>query len=560
LDRIRASELVHVDSEETKTVPETNADAVIITGDIVTMNPARPRVGAVAVAGGRVVATGSPGEAGAALPAGTPRLELPGTVLPGLIDSHVHMLWGGRELEEVDVSGCRSVTEIQATIRAYGAAHPRPAWICGSAGIDREDLAEGRFPTAAELEEAGGGRPVLLWRRSHDAFASTTALALAGIDADTPDPPGGVIERDASGRASGFLIERPAAELVAAAVPAATLDDRRRWLAQIQPRFLAAGITSIVDPALSADELNAYARAAASGELTVRVTGMPLGDGEIDPAALAARFAAAGVELDNRDGERWRIGPWKLFLDGGGSLGTALLHQPWPGTEDYHGNQTTSTAGLRAYARWAAETGAGLGVHAVGGAAIDLVLDAFSAAAELRPLAGLGFTLIHAYLWPSAAQMRRCAELDILVATQSPLQWAFGPGLIRRFGTEAVGRAHPLRSWLASGATVGGGSDGPGGPPIAPLWAMWQLRTRAVDGHAEPVGIDEAVDAEQALGLYTTGAAAVALAPDRGRLAPGCAADLVAVDVDPLSASPEAVRDAGVLVTLVDGAIVHDSR
>ena len=526
---------------------------LVVSGDIITMDPGRPRVAAVGIVDGRVVATGSRDEALAACPPGTAELALPGAIVPGLIDSHVHMLWGGRGTEELEVGDAESVAEVLERVRDFAAANPGREWLAGRAGIDPEFLAEGRFPTAAELDAAAGGRPVFLDRRSHDALVSSAALAAAGIGAGTADPPGGVIERGGDGEPTGFLVER--------AMPAPTLDDRLRWLAAIQPRFVAAGITGVVDPALEAEELLAYAAAAERGELSLRVTGMPLGDGEVPPAERAAAFEAAGVDLGAR-GERWRIGPWKLFLDGGGSLGTALLYEPWPGTDDYLGNQTTSTEGLSAYAVWAAQTGAGLGVHCVGSAAIDLFLDACEKAATVRPLAGLGFTAIHAYLWPSAEQMARIRDLDILVATQSPLQFTFGPGLVRRFGVEAIGRAHPMRSWLESGAVVGGGSDGTGHgveAPIAPLWAFWQMRVRAIEGSEEPVGPQEAVSAEQALALYTTGAAQVAMAPDRGRLAPGCAADLAALEVDPLAASPEECRDAGVHATIVGGELVYEA-
>jgi hypothetical protein len=536
---------------------------LVVRGDVITMDPARPRVEAIGIVDGRVVAAGTRDEALAAVPAGTSELQLPGTIVPGLIDSHVHMLWGGRGTEELEVGDAVSVSEVLARLREFAAANPGREWLAGRAGIDPESLAEGRFPTATELDEAAGGRPVFLDRRSHDALASTAALHAAGIGAGTADPPGGVIERDADGEATGFLVERPAAELVERAMPAPTLEDRLRWLGAIQPRFVASGITSVVDPALEAPELLAYAAAAERGELSLRVTGMPLGDGEVPPAERAAAFAAAGADLGVRDGAFWRIGPWKLFLDGGGSLGTALLYEPWPGTDDYLGNQTTSTAGLNEYAEWAAETGAGLGVHCVGSAAIDLFIAACEKGAAIRPLRGLGFTAIHAYLWPSAEQMARIRDLDVLVATQSPLQYTFGPGLVRRFGAESIGHAHPMRSWLESGAVVGGGSDGTGHgveAPIAPLWAFWQMRTRSIQGREEPVGPDEAVTAEQALQLYTTGAAAVAMAPDRGKLAPGYVADLAALEVDPLAASPESCRDAGVLATMIAGALVHDAR
>jgi predicted amidohydrolase YtcJ len=527
---------------------------LVVTGDVVTMWPPRPRVAAVAVAGGRVVAAGSRDEALAAAPGATV-LELPGTVVPGFIDSHVHLLWGGRDAERLDVSSAGSVAEVLAALRTA----PGDGWILGSAAIDAETLAEGRFPTLAELDEATGGRPLLLDRRAHDAFANSAALALAGIGDGTPDPPGGVVERGADGRPTGLLVERPAAELVERVTPADGLDDRRRWIETAQRRLLAHGITGVVDPALLPEELLAYQEAADAGELVVRTTAMPLGDGEVEPGELLARFTAAGVDLGRAD-DVLRVGPVKLFLDGGGSLGTALLDEPWPGTDGYRGNQTTSTAGLFAYARHLAAHGRGLGVHCVGTAAIELALDAFAAADAEHPIAGLGFTLIHAYLWPTAAQMVRARELGVLVATQAPLQFAFAPGLIRRFGEEAVGRAHPFRSWLEAGVTVGGGSDGPDWDTVAPLFSLWQMQRRTVAGRDDAIGAQEAVTAEQALALYTTGAAAVALMPDQGRLAPGCLADLAALDVDPLAAGPEACRDGAVLATVVGGELVHDAR
>ena len=536
-----------------------DSGAVVVTGDIITMDPARPRVGAVAVVAGRVVATGTRGDAVAACPAGTSVLELPGTIVPGMIDSHVHMLWGGRGAERLDLAGTASIADVVERIAAAAAALPESAWVLGTASIDREDLAESRFPTLAELDSATGNRPLFLDRRAHDGFANSAALAAAGGGDSTPGPPGGGVERDGGGRPPGFLVERPAAELVERAAPADTLDDRLRWLAAIQPEFLGHGITSVVDPALNPEEMVAYQEAAHRGVLTVRTTAMPVGDGEVPPAEMLGRFEAAGVDLSRRD-DVLRVGPIKLFLDGGGSLGTALLREPWPGTDGYMGNQTTSTDGLFAYCRWAAARGRGVGVHCVGGAAIDLALEAFAAADAEQPIAGLGFTLIHAYLWPSAENMARARELGVLVATQPPLQWSFGPGLVRRFGEEAVGRAHPLRSWLDAGVTVGAGSDGPDFDTLAPLFAFWQMRRRTIQGRDDAIGAHEAVSAEEALALYTTGAAQVTLAGDRGRLAEGCIGDLVALDVDPLAARPERCRDGSVLATVVGGEVVFDAR
>jgi predicted amidohydrolase YtcJ len=535
--------------------------SLVVVGDLVTLAPAQPRAQALAITDGRIVAVGDRDAAQSAVDPGTPVIELAGTGVPGFVDSHVHMLWGGRDLERIDVSDVGSVRELVQAVQAYATANPQLEWLAGSAAVDRETLAEGRFPTLAELDAAAGGRPLFLDRRAHDAFANSEALRRAGITDATPDPVGGVIERDGAGAATGFLVERPAAELVERAMPEPTDADRARWLEAIQRDFLRWGITSCVDPALTPVEMLAYQAAADDGRLTVRTTIMPLGDGEVDPAEMAATFTAAGVDLGRYD-DVLRAGPWKLFLDGGGSLGTALLYEPWPGTDGYLGNQTTSTEGLFAYARHGAASGMGLGVHCVGSAAIDLCLDAYAAATEHadRPLGELGFHLIHAYLWPSAAAMARTRELGVLVASQAPLQWDFGPALVRHFGVEGAGRAHPFRSWLDAGCTVGGGSDGPGGETrISPLFGMWQMRTRMIRGVDEPVGLQEAVTAQEALMLYTSGAATVSRAGDRGRLVPGAPADLLELDVDPLSADAGALREASVRRTMVGGEVVFEA-
>lgn len=534
-------------------------ETFILTGDVVvTMDQARPTVDAVAVADGRVVDWGTVAELRSTVGATAPVREVAGTVVPGFIDSHVHMLWGGRAGERCGLAGSASVAEVCDRIRAFAAANPGSEWLEGTADIDAESLAEGRFPTRAELDDATGGRPLLLDRRSHDALANSAALAAAGIDASTPDPPGGVIERDEHGEATGFLTERPAADLVAKVVPPPSLDDRRRWLHAVQSDFHAAGLTGVVDPALEPDELAAYVSMADDGSLTIRTTAMPLGDGEVDPGELMGRFTAAGLDV-HRDEGLLKVGPIKLFLDGGGSLGTALTREPWPGTGCYHGHQTTSSEGLRAYAEWCADNDRGLGVHCVGGTAIDLVLDTFAAVNDRRSIAELGFTLIHAYLWPSADNMARARDLGVFVTTQAPLQWSFGPGLVAKFGAEAIGRAHPFRSWLDAGVMVAGGSDGPGDVAVDPLFAFWQMQTRKIKGSDEPIGAHEAVTGEECLDLYTRRSAIVSHMPDAGRLCPGSVADITVLDVDPRTATADECLDGNAVLTLVAGRTVHEA-
>ena len=185
------------------------SSALIVTGDVVTLDPEHPRVQAVAIEDGVVAATGTPSEVASAVPAGTPARALQGTVVPGLIDSHVHMLWCGRERDRVSLTGVASIAEIVRRIADFAAANPGAGWLEGSADIDARDLAERRFPTHAELEEATGGRPLLLDRRSHDGLVNTSALRVTGIGATTPDPPGRGHRARRAGRADGLPHRAP---------------------------------------------------------------------------------------------------------------------------------------------------------------------------------------------------------------------------------------------------------------------------------------------------------------------------------------------------------------
>jgi predicted amidohydrolase YtcJ len=404
---------------------------VLVVGDIVTMDPAQPRAEAMAASGGEIVAVGTRADAAAGLPAGAEVHHAPGTVVPGLIDSHVHLQSVGLEL-----------------VRS---------------------------------------------------------------------------------------------------------EDRLEALRAIQPVVHALGITGIVDPACTAEELAAYTELHRRGELATRVVAMPHPDlGSGVPAAIAG-LDALGVRTGLGD-DLLRLGGVKVYFDGEGRAGTALRREPWP--EGNRGEQRISDADFEAIAAYCARAGWSLGVHVVGGAGIDAVLETFARIDAETPVRGLGFTLIHAYLEPTDANFERAAALGVLVAAQPPIHYANGAGLVQKLGPGAEG-ANPIAGWLGAGVTVGGGSDAPAFP-LDPRLALWQVRTRHVSGADEAHAPELALDAEAALALYTTGAAAVSLAGStRGRLRPGFLADWVALDVDPLTATPDAVRSLSVLETAIGGRIVY---
>ncbi|WP_374669006.1 amidohydrolase [Ramlibacter sp.] len=537
----------------------TTSQQVLVTGDIVTMDPARPRAQAMAVHGGRIVAVGTREEALAALgPAPHKRHYAEGTVVPGLIDTHNHMQWTAIQTRLVDLAPARSIADIQAAVRAYAERHPDKPWIMSGSGWHVVSLREGRYPTRQELDAVCPDRPVYLPRVGPAGGANSLALKMAGIGPDTPDPPGGRFERDESGHPNGVLLEPTAFEQVARLVPMPSVEEQADALREMQRGYHAAGLTGIMDPGVSPEMMRLYQRLWQRGELTVRTVMMPLADSSRPLAETLAWITHAGQTTGFGDA-RLKLGGVKLFLDGGASLGTALMREPYPDERCNCGIQVTPTESFRQIAWACARQGWSLGVHVVGGKAIDIALEIFDEINAQIPLRPLRFSLIHAYLWPEAHNIRDAARMGVTVATQCSMQYTFGPLLVKRFGTALMALATPVRSWIDGGVVVGGGSDSPV-TPFQPLLGLWQARTRHIAGTDEPVGRLQAVSGEEALALYTRDAAYVSFSEhERGMLRPGLLADWTVLSVDPLTCDPEALRDARVLATAVDGRVVHEA-
>ncbi|WP_167772595.1 amidohydrolase [Ramlibacter henchirensis] len=536
-----------------------NGKALVVEGDIVTMDPARPRARAMAVREGRILAVGGVEEARAAAGAGHEVIRYgSGTVVPGLIDTHNHMQWTGIQSRVVDLAAARSIADIQDAIRAYAARNPQVAWITSGSGWHVVNLKEKRYPTRQELDAACADRPIYLPRVGHAAVANTLALKLAGIGAETPNPEGGKIERDAQGVPNGVLMEPPAFEPVARLVLPPSLEDQEGALRDIQKVYHAAGLTGIVDPGLTPEMFGIYQNLWARGELTMRSVLMPLADSSLPVEENVARIRQFGVRTGFGDA-RMKLGAVKLFLDGGASLGTSLMREPYPDERCNCGIQVTPTESFRAIAKTCAQNGWSLGVHTVGGKAIDIALDVFEEIDREIPLKPLRFSLIHAYLWPEERNIRQARKMGITVATQCSMQYTFGPLLVQRFGTAMMATATPVRSWLDGGVVVGGGSDSPV-TPYSPLLGLWQARTRRIAGTDEPVGRLQAVNGEEALAMYTRDAAYVAFSEhERGVLRPGLLADWTVLSVDPVACQPDALQDARVLATAVGGEVVHEA-
>ncbi|GAA1688054.1 hypothetical protein GCM10009808_01290 [Microbacterium sediminicola] len=335
-----------------------------------------------------------------------------------------------------------------------------------------------------------------------------------------------------------------------------TLDERVKALDVVQPWLHALGITGVVDPASTIDEMRGYQEAHRRGRLTMRTLAMPylpIGTLEIpDVDAAITHLDGTGVSTGFGD-DMLRVGPIKVYADGEALKGQAYLDEPWDST-GYRGLQRIEDAEFARLVDWCANNGWGVGTHAVGSAAIAAVTAAYRAAGPA--VVDRRFQLIHAYLEPSLETIRAAAEARVIASLQPSIIWHNGRGLRAKLGDRAE-HANPVRSWLDAGATVAFGSDGPFFP-FDPRHLIWQAVTRRVEGEDQPLSMDEAITVDDALAAYTTGAAYAAMADDhRGMIREGYIADWALWEADPRSIAIDDLRRLRVLRTDVGGRTVY---
>jgi predicted amidohydrolase YtcJ len=440
--------------------------ATVYVVPVVTMDPERPSAEAFAVEGDRVVAVGSVDEVTAAVAPDARVVALSGTVLPGLIDAHLHMERGALKT--------MSYTSPEATL---------------------EEIAERMFETFRDADWAGEGPPVL--------------------------------------------------------------EERLEAMRRFQPRLHSLGFTGAVDPATTPEEMNGYQVAHARGELTLRILAMPYlhigSDKTPDVDAVIALLDGFGIGTGFGD-DMLRVGPIKVYADGEAGKGEALLEEPWDDS-GFFGVQRISDADYARLVDWCSAHGWGVGTHAVGGAAIALVVDTYAAAgAAVRDLR---FQIIHGYLEPRAEIIARAGEIGAIASVQPSIIWKNGALLRERLGSR-VETANPVRSWIDSGAVVAFGSDGPFFE-FDPRLLIWQAVTRHVRDSEEPLAASEAIDVAEGFAAYTTGAAYAAMAEgDRGMIRAGMLADWALWERDPVAAPVDELRGIRVLRTDVGGRTVYE--
>ncbi len=535
--------------------PVEPADTVLHGGRIVTLDAELPVAEAVAVRDGRIVAVGSDAEVLLFSGPETETIDLGGrSVVPGLADNHFHGIGGG---PGVDLSEARTLQQVLAAIASRVAGAEPGDIILTNSDWHEGQLAEQRLPLRDELDTAAPDHPVVLVRGGHEYVLNSAALRFWEIDESTPEPEGGRIGRYPDGRLNGELVDR--AKSLARVPrggrggPGADVDGARRALADSHARLNAVGLTSVryagASPALY-EQLRELQR---RGELTVRAS--VLFRVPSDPARLAEMLSDWSVGPD--DGDDWvRVAGIKLGVDGGfeGGWMTEPYEEPWGEGGTFYGLQT---AARDAYIGTVAELnrhGWRVATHAVGDAAIDLVLEAYGAADAERPIAGRRWVIEHGFV-PRPDQFGRMRELGLLVSAQDHLYVA-APSLVHYWGRKRAEWVTPVRAYLDAGIRVSSGTDAPV-IPYNPWWTLYHFSTRDTIS-AGITGADQAVAREEALRLATVENAYLTFEEgSKGTLEVGKLADMLVLDDDFLTVPDELIEDMRVLMTVVGGRIVY---
>ena len=551
-------------------VPAGPADTLYYNGKIITMWPERPVVESMTVASGRVLDVGTTQVVGRKTGPRTRQVNLGGrTVVPGLIDSHVHPI--GAALSEADgeIPVLRSFEDIRAHVSAAVQAAEGPILV---PKVYSTRLREKRYPTRWEIDAYSGGRAVIL-DNGYAAALNSSALAEAGLDADTPDPPNGKLVRGADGELTGLVIG--ARQLLSPLLSSRQFGhaDKVAALKSMQRAYSGAGLTSVIDRSQDAAGMRAYEQLWRQGELVVRTYVTRRLDAERPVEEVLAEIRALGPVTGFGD-EMLRVGSLKVFLDGGILLGTAYMRAPYgPSTQvygfedpDYRGELRVRPADLTRIVRLAASLGWQMTAHTTGGGSTDLLLDAYEAVNREIPLVGRRFALTHANFLSGDA-IRRAAGLGV-VADMQPAWYHFdGTAIAGVLGRDRIAALQPYRSILDGGVIVAGGSDHmikfdprQAVNPYDPFFGMWMAVTRSTaDG--EVYSPQERITRQEALRMWTLNAAYLSFEEGvKGSLEPGKYADFAVLDRDILECTLEEFRATRVLRTVLGGRTVFGPR
>ena len=562
------------------------ADLVLLNARILTVDDRFRVAAALAVRDGRFVAVGSNEDVRPHVGAGTRVIDGRGrTVVPGLIDTHVHALDVAEAETAQPFQNLQSIDALQAWIRSARAAQPSTRSARSGQGdewiwtprIYPTRLREHRFPTRQELDAAAPDRPVAV-DGAYAFVLNSAALRAAGITRDSTDPPGGAIVKDAAGEPTGLL--RNVGGLLAPFRPRSgtvSLD----MLERIHRQYLATGITSVIERGATLDGYKSYEELRRADRLRVRAT-VTIRIPRPDDAAVVEQFirglpfprpAPSESEGRGREAEWLKAGPLKIVVDGGILIGTSFMREPYGlsarqlyAVDDprYRGFLSLTPQQIASAIAIGHRLGWQMVAHVTGDAGVDVVLDAIEAAQKEQPAPDRRHTLLHAYFVNRETAVR-AARLGVLVDTQPAWHYKDADALADGLGRERLAHFIGLRTWREAGVEVAINTDHMFGldrnealNPFNPFLTIYSATTRRTEG-GRVIGGTEAVSRQEALRMMTSMAARFSFdEKDRGSIETGKLGDFVVLSDHFLTVPAEQLRAIRADLTVIGGHVAFE--
>jgi predicted amidohydrolase YtcJ len=533
---------------------------IIFDATVHTMDAGKPTAEAVAIYGKRLVAVGSNKEIRAMAGAGTRVIDARGQlVLPGFNDSHVHFLSGGFQLSSVDLRDADTPEEFSDRIRRFAEKLPSGRWLTGG-DWDHERWANvnGRapLPTKELIDRFTANTPVFVSRLDgHMALANSLTLKLAGVTRETPDPPGGLIVRDArTGEPTGVLKDA-AMSYVWKIVPDSSFEEKLAAARAATEHAARLGVTSVQDMS-AGNDVGVYQTLLHRGELKTRIYA-------VSPLPAWERLARTGVRAHFGD-HMLRIGGLKGFSDGSLGSTTAFFYEPYkdaPNTSGLAGDEMFPEGAMLTHVREADRAGLQIMIHAIGDRANDLILTTFEQVTRENGERDRRFRIEHAQHL-RREDISRFSRAKVIASMQPYHAVDDGRWAEKRIGPERAKTTYAFRSLLDAGATLAFGTDWTVAP-LDPMLSIYAAVTRRTLDGKNPKGWvpEQKISVAEAVRAYTVGSAyAEFTEKEKGTITPGKLADLVIITRDIFKIEPSIIESVKVVMTIMDGQVVYEAR
>jgi hypothetical protein len=532
------------------------ADIVVVNARVRTMDKGQPTAEALAVIGNRIVAVGSTKEIRKLAGPNTRVIDAQSQlVLPGFNDAHVHFMSGGFQLASVDLRDANTPQEFAERIRVFAGKLPEGKWITGG-DWDHERWPDASLPTKDLIDRYTPNTPVFVNRLDgHMALANSLALKLAGVTRATKDPDGGVIVRDpTTGEPTGVLKDA-AQSFFWKVIPAASFEEKLAAARAATNHAASLGVTSVQDMSAGVD-VGVYQTLLDRAELKTRIYA-------VWPLPSWDRLARTGVRA-HFGSAMLRTGGLKGFADGSLGSTTALFYEPYkdaPNTSGIPSGEMFPEGAMLERVRGADRASLQVLIHAIGDRANDIILSIYEGVETENGDRDRRFRIEHAqHLRPQ--DIPRFARDHVIASMQPYHAIDDGRWAEKRIGRERAKTTYAFRSLLDSGATLAFGTDWTVAP-LDPMLTIYAAVTRRTLDGKNPNGWipEQKISVEEAVRAYTVGSAVAEFQEnEKGTISPGRLADLVMLSRDIFKIEPKEIEKVKVVLTIMDGRVVHESR